>query len=178
MEGDTVDTVDVFAPQEVLRVGLSNVECLGKTGRSQIRSSPSTHVQSTKGVSTGNLTGDDEVVLAEIGGTLLGMRRPFRHVLNSDLSSFIDTDTVDICGLNEQTTVDLDTVSGFAVPFSKTILHRGEFGQLTHPIGEDTECFDITVLIELRGITTSLSGIDDTSVVVPESGELTRVVVG
>jgi hypothetical protein len=33
-------------------------------------------------------------------------------------------------------------------------------------------------LIELRGITTCLSRIDYTSVIVPESGELTRVVVG
>jgi len=48
---------------------------------------------------------------------------------------------------------------------------------LTHPIGENTESFDISVLIELRGITTRLSRIDYTSVIVPESGELTRVVV-
>jgi hypothetical protein len=93
--------------------------------------------------------------------------------LHSDLGGFIDTDTIDVGGFNEQTTVHLDPISSRSIPFSKTILNGGEFGQLTHPIGENTESFDISILIELRGITTCLSRIDYTSVIVPESGELT-----
>ena len=41
-----------------------------------------------------------------------------------------------------------DFIADIGIPFPKTILDGSEFGQLTLPIGENTESLRITVLIE------------------------------
>lgn len=45
------------------------------------------------------------------------------------------------------------------------------------PIGEDTESFDVTVLIEIRGVTTGCGWWNDGTVIQVESGELATFVV-
>jgi hypothetical protein len=57
------------------------------------------HVESAKGVTTSNFADDETVVLAESLGISTGVRCPVRQCVDRDLSSLVNTDSVDIVSL-------------------------------------------------------------------------------
>ena len=109
-------------------------------------------VECTEGVSTSDFTVDEEIVLSEVGGALPNSGRPGSHTVYSDLSCLIDTDGVEIESFEGDTRELDEPLHDSWLPFPQTILHGGELAELTLPIGVDTEGFEITVLIEIRGL--------------------------
>ena len=111
------------------------------------------HIECTEGVSTSNLAIDEEIGFSQIGSTLPNSSGPISHTINSNLSCLINTDSVEIESLEGNTRELDEPLHDAGLPFSKTILDRGELGKLTFPIGMDTERFEISVLIEIRSFT-------------------------
>lgn len=129
-----VKTGNTFISQEISLI-LGKLNRLGEIGWLQGGCSSSTDVQSTKSVTTGDFTRNEEIVLVELPSTLPGRVGPFSHEVNSDLSSFVDTDTINIERFDGETTKTFQFGSGVRTPFSETVLDGGEFGELSLPIG-------------------------------------------
>ena len=115
----------------------------GMMGRTDV------HVKRAKGIATGDLARDEKIRLVVFGGTGSGAGRPGCESVEGNLGCFIDTNSIDIEGLDGQTGKDFDSGHDVWTPFTKTVLNGGEFGQLALPIGVDTKGLHVTELIEI-----------------------------
>lgn len=61
------------------------------------------HVKRAKGITTGDLARDEEIRLVVFGSTRSGAGRPGCESVEGDLSCFIDTNGINIEGLDGQT---------------------------------------------------------------------------
>lgn len=93
MEGDTVDHGLSVVPNKALAVvlGPSNSVLIG-LGQLAWRSS-TTVVEGSKRVTTGDFSGDEEILLVQCSGTLPGRLRPDCEGVDGDLRGLLDTDT-------------------------------------------------------------------------------------
>ena len=107
------------------------------------------HVKRTKGVSNRDLAADEEIVLSHLSSTLSDTGSPDSHSVDCDLSSLIDTNTIEIESLEGETRRLDESLHDMGLPFSETILHGGKLGQLTYPVGMDATGFEVSVLIEV-----------------------------
>ena len=108
-------------------------------------------VKRAEGVSTGNLTADKEVVLSHLGGALSDACSPSSQGVDGDLSGLVNTDGIEIESLDSEARKLDEPVQNGLLPLPKTVLDGSELGQLTHPIGMNTESLEISVLIKVRG---------------------------
>lgn len=192
MERGSVKTRVTGIPEEILALGLGKVDGGVEIRRTKGRTTASTDVEGAKGVSTGDFSWNEEVVLAEVVlGAFTRMVRPVRHEVDRDLGGLVDTNTVNVERLNSQAPEHLDLVRDPDLPFSETVLDGGEFSQLTLPIGADRQCglfksrvdlqntesFDISILVKVTGVASSLSRVVDRTVFEPEGGVLAGRVV-
>ena len=93
------------------------------------------------------------------------------------MSGLVDSNRIKVEGFQRQTGEVDQPVHNRRLPFSETILDGSEFGQLTIPIRVNTEGLHITILIEVRSLTTiCLDGVDG-AVIFPKCREDTRCVV-
>lgn len=190
MEGDGVEAVVGLISKEVLALAggqvRGNVETTGKLSRSpasatidasqeisRLRETKDLLVQGTEGITTRNFTGDEEVFLAKVVSALPGRRSPGSQSVNGDLSGLVDTDGVDIESSDGHAGESGELSHDGRVPFAQTILHGGELGELTLPVGMDTESFHVTILVKV-GLETAigLDG-DDSASVEPKFGQST-----
>ena len=118
----------------------------------RFRDAADSQVKRTKRVSTSNFATDEKVGLSQIRSALPDSRSPGGHRVNSNLSSLIDTDGIEIESLDGKTRKLDEPIQHTLLPLSKTILHGSELGQLTHPIRMHTESFKISVLIKVRSL--------------------------
>lgn len=130
-----VKTGDTFLSQEVFPLILGKLNRLSEVGRFQGGCSSSTDIKRPKSVTTGNFTRNEEIILVELSSTLSSRVGPFSHEVNSDLSSLVDTNTINIECFNGETTKTLQLGGCVRAPFSKTVLDGSEFGELSLPIG-------------------------------------------
>ena len=93
------------------------------------------------------------------------------------MGGFIDPNCIKVESFQRQTGEVNQFIHNTWLPFSKTILHGSELGQLTIPIRMNTESLHITILIEVRGLTPIIFDGDNGAVILPEGWESTRCVV-
>jgi len=141
------------------------------------------HVKCTEGVSTGNLTADEEIVLSHLGSARSDTSGPDSHSIDCDLSCLIDTNAIEIESLEGETGELYKPLHDMGLPFFETVLDGGKLGQLTHPIWVDTEGFEISVLIEVGSFASVrryfCGGIlEDRAIFEIERGEYARCVPG
>jgi hypothetical protein len=97
--------------------------------------------------------------------------------VNRDLHGLVDAEAIDIQHGDSHAREALEARADRGNPFTQTILHGGELGQLTLPIGENTEGFDITVLVKVAVVAALEVGVNAGAVLVPEVRVGARVVV-
>lgn len=114
-----------------------------------LRKGKDLQIQGSKRVSTSDLTGNEEVVFSNGGGTFTNARGPDRNGVEGNLSGLVDSDGIKVESFQRQTGEMNDFVHDGRLPFSKTVLHGSELGQLTLPVRMDTKGLHITVLVEI-----------------------------
>ena len=134
-------------------------------------------VEGSKCVATSNLTSYEEIFLPEFGGAISNTRSPYCGSVEGDLSGLIDSNGIKVESLQRQTREMNQPVHDRWLPFSETILHGSELGQLTIPIRMNTKGLHITVLVEVRTPTAICLDGDCGAIVLPECREDARSVM-
>jgi len=125
-------------------------------------------VQGSKCVPTSNFASDKEIGFPKPGSTFSNSGGPYCNGIEGNLSGLVDSNRIKVEGFQRQTGEVNQLVHDRRLPFSETILDGSEFGQLTIPIRVNTEGLHITILIEVRSLTTICLDGDDGAIILPK----------
>ncbi len=104
----------------------------------------------TKVVPASDFSGEEEVVLAKSLRAFAQGCVCKAHGIRRALRGLVVPPAIHVKLSNCHAVKVLDLRSDGSVPLTQTILHGGEFGQLSSPVREDAESLRITVLVKLR----------------------------
>ncbi|TLS22253.1 uncharacterized protein PpBr36_10072 [Pyricularia pennisetigena] len=149
VEGAAVQCAVALLPEEVLLVGRSlQVERGGQVGL-HVGLATTAEVDGSQHVAGGDLADHQEVVLAHLLGTLTHGGAPLGLRVERHLHGLVDTVAVKVQHLDGQARKYLEPRHDGRLPLAETVLDRGELGQLTLPVGEDTKRFDVSILVKV-----------------------------
>ncbi len=122
VKGDCIETDATLIAQEVLVLIGFDYSGFEEAGSALGRSSSTSIVERTECITTRDFSGDEEVVLADLLGALVGSRGPFSERVDSDLGSLINSNSVDIECYDGHAGEFFDFIHHNRLPLAETIL--------------------------------------------------------
>ena len=192
VEGNAVQAIDARVTKEVRRVCRLRLSRNGEVDgalsrgtttaatwdvRQELAKITQFHilVKGAEIVATSDFTANVEVLLAQRGSACTSSFSPSRERVDGDLRRLVDTDGIDVEGSDRHARERRKLSHDVGFPLAETVLDGCELGQLTLPIGVDTERLHVSVLIEFgRSATASPARVILSAIVLPEGWQNAR----
>ncbi|QBZ66478.1 hypothetical protein PoMZ_13457 [Pyricularia oryzae] len=149
VEGAAVEGAVAGLAEKVLLVGGALERERGGQVGLHVGLATAAQVDGSQHVARGDLADDHKVVLAHLLGARTHGAAPLGLRFQRHLHGLVDTVAIKVQHLDGQAGKHLEPGHDRRVPLAETVLHRGELGQLTLPVGKDTKGLNVAILVKV-----------------------------